>query len=54
MKAATNRLQTAHPLLGSQDDLMNVVWVVDSTRLPFYRAERCGPSLFQPGGCLLL
>lgn len=24
----------------SEDDLFNVVWVVDSTKLPFYRAER--------------
>jgi hypothetical protein len=25
---------------GSQDDLLNTVWVVDSSQLPFYRAER--------------
>lgn len=23
-----------------EDDLLNVVWVVDSEKLPFYRAER--------------
>jgi len=24
----------------SEDDIVNVVWVVDSTELPFYRAEK--------------